>query len=319
MTIDDLNILSEEVKDELIDRFEIEFRKNAEDIFINNMKCCKCGGSNIHKMGFTPQNKQRYKCKTCNKTMISTRDSLMFSSKKKLSQWIDFIQSLLEGDSLKVSAEKARISERNAFRWRHKVLYILNTKMNDTVLKESVSLDETLFPLVKKNKNIERSVQKQKRGISDQKINVCCAIDVKGNRILKVGDIGRITSTTLIKIFKDRIEPKSLVVTDSHRSYHKLAKDLEFNWVKIPSKKKSLGTYTLDAINRLHALLKDFTYKYKGISIRYLQGYLALFDYIQKHRQYYRKEIFSKILMEIFTARGHLKSTYLDKGCQIYP
>ena len=93
---------------------------------------------------------------------------------------------------------------------------------------------------------------------------------------------------------------------------------LKVDWIKIPSKKKSLGSYTLEPINSLYALLKDFIYKYKGISVKYLQGYLALFEYQRKNRNHHRKSALKYIILDIFSSSGHLKCTDIDCFKPIY-
>ena len=143
-----------------------------------------------------------------------------------------FIESLLDGVSLSVSSEKAKISLRTAFRWRHKVLYLLNNKLNKTPLTGTVTLDETLFPNIQKSKNVPLSSEPAKRGMSSDKINVTCAIDELNNSILKVTDTGRVTADSLIKIYSGFVEEGASVVSDSHRSYHRLMNHLKVLGVK---------------------------------------------------------------------------------------
>ena len=82
---------------------------------------------------------------------------------------------------------------------------------------------------------------------------------------------------------------------------------LKVTWHKIPSKQKSIGEYTLESINTFHALLKNFMKKYHGVSVKYLQGYLALFEYQRKNRNHPRKWVLNVLFLDIFTSRGHLK------------
>ena len=208
--------------------------KQIEDNLLTETEfiCSHCGSHNTKKAGFNEQNKQKYYCKECGKYMIKSRNTLMFSSKKKTFQWVMVIKSLLNGDSLKKSADKAGISQRPAFRWRRKIPY----------------------------------QKKEKRGISLEKVNITCALDHNNNTFIKVSDLGRITSSSLIRLYQDKIKDNSILVADSHRSYHKLVANLKVSWKKIPSKKKSIEEYSLEPINHLHALIKDFVYHYKRIS-----------------------------------------------------
>lgn len=280
--------------------------------------CHSCGGIRTCKAGTNKQGKQKYKCHDCGKIMISQRNIITFSSKKDFSQWLIFLTSELDGNPLYVSAEKANISKRTAFRWRHKICYLLNSLLNRTCLEGIVYLDETLFPNIYKSPKIKEEILPKKRGISSQKINVTCAVDSSGNTIMKVLGSGRITSKELISAYQGKIEAGSIVVSDSLRSYHQLMEKLNICWEKIPSKKTSINDYTLEPVNHMHAAIKNFTYKYKGISKKYLQGYLALFDFQQKYKKHYLDEVFFEIIKLIFTASGTLKCSELDSGIAIY-
>ncbi len=310
------------IKYELLKRFvDEELEPKTKSVYSddNDKLICKyCSSTNTIKAGKTKQCKQRYKCKDCNKNMITVRNTLLFSSKKKVPNWLSFIESLLDGDSLSVSSEKAKISLRTAFRWRHKVLYLLNNKLNKTPLTGTVTLDETLFPNIQKSKNVPLSSEPAKRGMSSDKINVTCAIDELNNSILKVTDTGRVTADSLIKIYSGFIEEGASVVSDSHRSYHRLMNHLKVTWCKIPSKKKSIGEYSLEPINSFHALLKNFMQKYHGVSVKYLQGYLALFEYQRKNRNHHRKSVLNGLFLDILTSEGHLKCEEIDSGTPIY-
>lgn len=320
--IKSLEKIEGQVKEELIKRFmEQEFEPKAKNMCHDDKGkfiCKHCSGTNTHKAGFNKNKKQRYKCVDCDRWMIEDVVSIHFWSKKSFNQWVIYFESLLNGDALTVAADKANISERTAFRWRHKILYVLNNRLNQSVLTDVVTLDETLFPVNEKGRKRIEEPTKLKPGMSNQKVNVTCAIDTLGNTILKVVDRGRVTSKSLIQAYDNRIEKGATVISDSLRSYHQLMKHLEINWIKIPSKKKSLGTYTLEAVNHLHALLKDFTYKYKGISERYLQGYCALFDYQRKHKNLYTRKQILSLVLDVFSTRGHLRCRDIDSNKTIY-
>lgn len=323
LTVEELSLLEDEIKSELIIRFrETNFEEFLDDICFDESGkfiCRHCDSSNTLKAGINATEKQRYKCNDCGKIMIKTTGMITFSSKKGFNQWVLYLESLLNGDTIETSAEKANISLRTSFRWRHKIMYALNTLMNKEVLSDTVTVDETLFPVVYKNKNIPRDeTVAKKRGMSNQKINVTCAIDSNNNIVLKVIDRGRVKADSLINAYSGLIKKDSIVVSDSLRSYHKLMDYLEIDWKKIPSKKKSLGEFTLDPVNRLHASLKDFIYKYKGISIKYLQGYLALFSYQRSHKKHFDRFNLLEMVSQIFCIKSHIRCYKLDASDEIY-
>lgn len=316
--------LSKDELQRLIDQLQNQIFKLKESDIIIEMDCfhdgkfvCNhCESHNTRKAGKTPQGKQRYYCKECGKYTIAEKHAVNHSSKKAFSQWVIFIQSMLDGDPLTISADKANISKRTAFRWRHKILDVLNKRMNTEILEGEVYLDETLIPVVHKDNNpaTPNKSEEKKRGMSDQKVNVTCAIDQNNKTIMRVVDTGRVTSKSLIKTYDGKLKQGSIVISDSCRSYHKLMRHLDIVWKKIPSKKKSVEHYTLDPINHLHANIKDFLLKYKGVSIKYLQGYIALFELQRNYKYHHRVTVFDAILSIIFTGTSTLKCSDIDKG-----
>ena len=306
----DLYRLQDLVKEKIADCIELEFyEKKCSEIFI----CPDCSSTNTIKNGKSPQGIQKYKCKDCGKTRTITNNTLMFSSKKNFNQWAIFIDSLFAQDALKVSMNKANISKNTAFRWRIKVLNILATLINQDKLEDLVYLDDTYVSKVEKNCNIPY-IEKTKRGTSNDKVCIACAIDNNMNTIIKVADIGRATSKALINAFKGKVKEQSKVIADSHRSHHKLMEALNVIWKKIPSKKKSVDEYDLELINHLHAQIKDFLYYYKGVSLKYLQGYLSLFEIKRTHKRFYQNETFEKILQLILKGIGHIRCEDIDNG-----
>ncbi|MDF9867504.1 transposase-like protein [Bacilli bacterium PM5-3] len=302
-----------ELKDLIIDELFNSIEKESNNS--TSIICPDCSSKQTVKNGKSPQGIQKYKCNDCGKTRVITRNKLTFSSKKKFSQWVRFIESLLAQDSLKVSCEKAKISKSTAFRWRIKVLNILTTLVNQDVLEGVIHLDETLVNKVLKDKNVPYiSTKSKKRGMSDEKLSIACAIGDPNNVIIRVADVGRITSEALLNVYQDKIKEKSIVVSDSLRSYHKVMKLLNVDWKKIPSKKKSFEEYTLEPINSLHALIKDFLYYYKGISQKYLQGYLSLFEIRRRYKRYYQNDVFETIVKMIIGGIGHLRCEDIDNG-----
>lgn len=67
-------------------------------------------------------------------------------------------------------------------------------------MNEDILSDETYLSYEQ-----EGYVKKGKRGISEDKIGIACAIDKHGNTVLAVADRGRPLSKTLIEIFDEPI------------------------------------------------------------------------------------------------------------------
>ena len=308
-TADEIEIIREKLNQHLINHiYETDTHKELSNKFDSSFcPFCKC--SHIIKYGKDKKGNQRYLCKDCHKTFSSITGSLLSYSKKEPYQWYLYIESLLNGDTIIRSAAVAGICEYTSLVWRHKILSICaKLTDDDPVLSDTVYLDEKLsdvnHPGIMVN---ETDTAKVKRGISDQKRNIVCAIDILNKKVIQVSERGRIHSDILYNIYKDKIPENCTVVSDSLRSYHKLMKDLKVTWIKIPSGKTEKDGYTLSKVNNLHSSIELFLHKYRGISDKYLKNYIGLYKFKDSHKKYHHKSelltIFKIIVNELCTLK----------------
>lgn len=274
-SLEDIQKFYHELDQQIRDTELLEFM--CKELDEKHLSCPYCGCSRVHKNGKTPQGVQRYKCK-CKKTFILRHNALMYHSHLSKEQWNIMLGSTLNNDSLKKMASLANISITSAFYCRHKILYILVQIMNEDILSDQAELDETYITFEQ-----EGNERKGKRGISEYKIGIACAIDIHDNIVLSVADRGRPTSKTLIEIFDKTLTHGMKIISDSQRSYHPLMKHLNAEWKKIPTRKKEVEGTTLGRINKLHNDIKCFLQGKRNVAAHYLQGYLALFQYRRKN------------------------------------
>lgn len=288
------------------------FAYMSKELDEENLKCPYCGSQRVHKNGKTPQGIQRYKC-TCKRTFILRHNTLMYRSHLTSEQWNMMLCSTLNNDSLQKMATLAGISVTSAFYCRHKILYVLVQIMNEDILLDEVELDETYLTFEQ-----EGYVRKEKRGISEDKIGIACAIDVHDNIVLAVADRGRPSSQTLIEIFDKTVTHGIKIISDSQRSYHPLMKHLQADWKKIPSRKKEIEGYTLKRINKLHEQIKTFFRGKRNVATHYLQGYLALFQYKRKHPLYLEHHICRNLFYQLNCIKTALRNKDICSGVNIY-
>ena len=80
------------------------------------------------KSGFANSGKQMLRCKECGKRFVVDRGQLTFYSHQDQSKWNELILDTLNGVSLKETAAKINVNERNVFNMRHKLLVSLGTE-----------------------------------------------------------------------------------------------------------------------------------------------------------------------------------------------
>lgn len=322
--LDQLHSMVEALKyDVLYDKKVLELFEENLTQNQNNPICPHCHQSLTTKAGFDSQGRQRYRCHNneCEyQTFTSSTNTLLHSTKKNTSTWVQFVLLDLKGYSLRKIANILSISYDTAFNWRHKIGFSLEKHMNLNKLKGTVYLDETLVKNVDKNIMLPHDkTKKKKRGMSKSKRNITCAIDEQQNFILQATDCGRVTSKSLIEIYQDKIDKKATLVTDSLRSYHQLVEALDVNWKKIPSGVKQIDQYTLEKVNQFHDRIKTYLSNYRGVSSKYLQGYLAVFNALYEFPKIDFFDQFKIVISILCPTRSELRVKHIRKCKSIYP
>ena len=305
---EEIEIIIEKINDYFINHhYDNNIKGELSDSF-DSSSCPFCGKNHIVKFGKDKKGHQRFRCVDCGKTFSTITNSLFSYSKKQPYQWFKFIESLFHGDTIKQSAQIVGICEYTSFVWRHKILSIISVLMDkDPVLEGIIYLDEKLVDINHVGTKQNNQEIPKKRGISNQKRNIACAIDEKGNTVIQVSETGRIHADVLIKIFKEHIPPECTVVSDSLRSYHKLISELGVTWIKIPSREKKQDGYTLDKVNHLHSSIALFLGQYRGISDKYLKNYIGLYKLKSRVKEILKKKEIIKQYKIIMNSKCQLR------------
>jgi transposase-like protein len=111
-------------------------------------RCPRCGNHDISKRGHDSTGKQRFSCKSCNRSFTAATGSALRSTKIPLSTWVKFAACHVEGLSLRVTADHCQISLKTAFYMRKRI--------NQTIAAYSLRAKKILSnshaaPLSKKN------------------------------------------------------------------------------------------------------------------------------------------------------------------------
>lgn len=249
-------------------------------------KCAYCNSQHIVKFGKSAKGEQRYLCKDCNRSFTSKTNTILYKSPYPEGVWRKYINSMMQGMSIRKSAKECGINTDTAFKWRHKILDSLQSMHREVKLDGVVEADETFFPLSfkgnhkKSNFNLPRESHKRckctyTRGISSEQVCVPCAINLNGLSKSVITNLGKPTVKDLRKVFSRSIVENSVLVTDRNSVYNKIANEHNLQLVQIKSGKGSKGTFNIAKINSYHCILKMFIiYNFRGVSTKYLNNYL---------------------------------------------
>ncbi|AAK79565.1 hypothetical protein BJV85_002398 [Clostridium acetobutylicum] len=117
----------------------------------------------------------------------------------------------------------------------------------------------------------KRGEKAKKRGISNEQVCVATAIDRAGNIIAELICKGRMSHKDLERLYKERIGDKSILCTDSHKSYIQFANDLSLEHQRIKRGHYKEGIYHIQHILLLKLkIIKQgnlFMYKFHSFYI----------------------------------------------------
>ena len=275
----------------------------TEERFANGRVCPHCGATHIVRNGHGKNGTQRYKCMDCNKSFVITSNSITSRTKKDFDVWQKYISCMMNGFSIRKSAQICDIHSKTAFIWRHKILDALQSMADNVSLDGIIEADETFFAVSYKgnHKNSKRfsmprlphlrGKDNQKRGISSDKVCVPCAINHQGLSISKIATKGKIQISKLHQLYDGRIKSGSTLCTDCEKAYRKFTKSNHLNLIQLKSGKTKKGMYSIQHINNFHQQLKRFMGKFNGVSSKYLNNYLIWNNFINYSKETYNEKL----------------------------
>lgn len=281
-----------------------------EKRFASETACPICSSNHIIKNGHRKDGAQKYVCKECKHSFVSTVNSICYYSKKDLSVWEKYIDCMMDGLSIRKTAERCGMHRNNAFVWRHKILDALQNMANGVSLNGVVEADETFFPISYKgnHKNSEftmprhahkRGHQHHLRGLSHEQVCVPCAVNGNGLSIAKITNTGRPSTKNINSLLNNRIQEDSILVTDKSSAYIKFALQNSLELVQMESGKSTNGMYHIQHINGYHSQLKRFMRPFNGVATKYLNNYLIWHNFVNYAKESFteKKDIFLSFVL----------------------
>ena len=290
---------------EYLESLELNFN-GFEDFLLTKksekgISCPHCNSFNIKKNGHKGLI-QRFLCKDCHKTFTSRNHTITFSSKKSFSVWKKYIDCMMNGFTVRKSAEICGINKDTAFIWRHKILDALQNMQAEVTLEGIVEADEAFFPISYKGnhkksvifkmprKAHKRGKQTHKRGLSREKVCVPCAVTRNGLSLAKITNLGRVSAKDIHHAFDKRIMPNSILCTDAISCYNDLARTEKLELIQLKTGKSKLGIYHIQHINSYHSMLKNFINRFHGVATKYLNNYLVWHNFLNYAKESYAEK-----------------------------
>ena len=264
----------------------------GDERYSKGMVCPICGKTHVIRHGHRADGTQRYLCKDCGKTFVSTTNTMIAYTKKDYDTWAKYIDCMMYGLSLNKTASICGINKNTAFAWRHKLLEALQNMAASVTLNGIIEADETFFSLsykgnhkLSKTFTMPRNAHKRgnsthTRGLSKEKVCVPCAVNRNGLSIAKASNTGKVSTKNLHSVYDGRMESGSTLVTDLMNSYVRFAKSNDISLVQLKSGKSKKGIYNIQHINSYHSGLKLFLAPFKGVSTKHLNNYLIWHNFI---------------------------------------
>lgn len=265
---------SEKIVIKLIDQ---KIQENLEETIGHIDSCPHCGSKSFNKWG-TRSNLQRYKCKECKKTFnVLTNTPLARLRHKEV--WQDYAKDLINGVSLRKSADHCNVDKNTTFRWRHRMLQI--PKDMKVPLHGIVEFDETYFLESHKGerdleKPRKRGGRAKQRGISKEQTSVMIIRDRNGNTDDAI--IEKSDKETISKVMKPILTKDVLLCSDSKPSYVAFSNKEHYKHETINLAKKEYvkdEIYHIQNVNAYDSRLKRWMRRFNGVATKYLSSYLG--------------------------------------------
>jgi transposase-like protein len=275
---------------------EISERKNKQ-----GYSCPHCNLNHVVRFGkYTTLvdgdevKKQRYRCKSCATTFTDLTNTALYRT-RRLNKWIKFIECMIEGYSLRKSADLVKeISHVTLFYWRHKLLSALK-QIEIADFQGIVEMDETYFlysekgqKKIKGRKPRKRGGKAKKRGISKEQVCVLVVRDRDKNTFSQTLGLGRLKKEQLDKAVGHKLSHENVLCTDAWRAFKAYATEngMSIYQFKSDGKIRTKGLYHIQNVNNYHSRLKGWIQRFNGVATKYLDNYLAWFQVLESiHHQ----------------------------------
>jgi len=285
LSFDEIFLLQEKITQEATFRSQALFKELDNNI----SSCPHCSSKKIIKWAKYKDN-QRYKCKECNSTFLSTTGTPIHWLKKSDS-FLRFSVSMFSNDvnSLKKQAKQFGISISTAFEWRHKILMALGTESPE--FHGITEIDDIWLRYSQKGrKGLKYS---RKRGssshVGDNNFvsKVLITKERAGELDVSLVKIGRLDEDTIRQRLGSKFSQTAVLISDKHPSIAAFAmsENIEHKTFKASNHSEAESIHVQTVNNLAQRFKTNVNRKLRGVSTKYLQNYANWFGVIEKYKK----------------------------------
>lgn len=252
--------------------------------------CPKCGSSKLVRNGHTRKGTQRLLCKRCGKVFAQPIGGrIIINTKLDRSVWMKFAECFVDRLTVDECAKRCEVSHKTAWFMRVRTMEAVKDLLPSFEMKSGsgIQLDEFYVRDSLKGTRLEgienapRKPHKRgmqaKSGISDDQICVITGLNDNRDFFYEVSCRGPMTCEVAETVLKNKMCEGAVVNTDRHRSYGSVLRDLG---VAIHNAYSSHDHGPMNRINALHSGIRAFLGRFKGVSTKWLHGYLGWFKWM---------------------------------------
>jgi transposase-like protein len=242
--------------------------------------CCPvCQADHPYRWGYQAR-LQRFRCRQCKHTFTSLSGTPLSRLRYK-EQWLNYSAALMQGLTVRASAQSCGIDKNTSFRWRHRFLTLPAT-LKASRLQGIVEADETFFPFsCKGQRHLDRPPRKRgkqihRRGTGKDQVPVLVVRDRSG----ATADF-KLTAAN-----QEAMEPPlrailakdAILCSDGGAVYRTVAHRLGIAHrpVNLSRGIRVIArVYHIQNVNAYDSRLKEWMRRFHGVATKYLENYLG--------------------------------------------
>jgi transposase-like protein len=244
------------------------------------MPCCPtCQADHPYRWG-RQAGLQRFRCRACKHTFTTLTGTPLARLRHK-EQWLNYSTAIIQGLTIRASAQQCGIDKNTSFRWRHRFL-TLPASARANGLNGIVEADETYFPYsCKGQRHLNRPPRKRgkqihARGTGKDQVPVLVVRDRSGATAdFKLTAADTVTMEPLLRAI---LAKDAILCSDGGPVYRSVAHQLGITHrpVNLAAGIRVIaGVYHIQNVNAYDSRLKQWMRRFHGVATKYLENYLG--------------------------------------------